>query len=167
MSAPVVIWIVDDMKNDAFFASEVVEEVASAFRADLGVVPAVLWADGFQWPPFANFRASVDPNAPRVRWNDYPNIVILDLFIPETNGIKLEGNAFYYKLRKWEMSKPGKTSFVLLWSPYQGESAAKPFISDVEKNDQRLIPLATKSSSLLRTKLMELWKRMIEEGDEL
>jgi len=171
MADPVVIWIVDDVNNEAKLAWGVVEEVASASRAELGMAPTVLWANGFQWPPFANFRVCVDPNASCVRSNDYPSIVILDLFMPTTNGLKLEGNTFYYGLREWEMSKPtkkkDKISFVVLWSPYQGDPAAKPFIADVEKNDRRLIPLATKSPALLNTMLKDLWKRMLEERDEL
>jgi hypothetical protein len=110
---------------------------------------------------------SVNPTAPLVEQRDYPTIVILDLLKSGKDGYKLEGDGFYYQLRKWEMSKPGRPSFVILWSPYQGEEAAKQFINSVKRNDQRLIPLPTKSEALLESNLAELWKRIVEEGDEL
>lgn len=163
MKDPIIVWIVDDRKESARDASEVVEVTASKFRADAD--PVILWADTFKWPPFASLRACVDPNTPPAYRNEYPNIVILDLFNDTSNGFKLEGDAFYYALRKWEMSKPDGPSFVVLWSPYQGEKSARQFIRSVEKNDQRLIPLWTKSPSMLATRLAGLWKRIVEEGD--
>ena len=164
MSDPIVIWIIDDLKNDAKLAWEVVEKLLPRFmEKSMAMNPVILWSDGFEWPPFGNFRELVDPNAPNLYRTDYPDIVILDLLRQGALGDKFEGDTFYYGLRDWEKPKPGRHSFVILWSPYQGQKDAQDFIGQVRKNDQRLIPLPTKSGSELGTVLEALMERIVEE----
>jgi hypothetical protein len=163
MSDPVVVWVVDDWKDEARTASVVVGEIAAKFKARMGVDPVVLWADSFRWPPFAGFRTSFDPKTPPTYRDDYPDLVILDLFKETADGFKLKGDAFYYALRKWEGSKPGLPSFVIPWSQWQGEKTAEDFIDAVQPNDHRLIPLATKKGPLLARTVAPLWERIVEE----
>jgi len=166
MTDPTVIWIIDDLKNDAKAAWSVVKTLLSSLtESSVDMNPVILWSDGFEWPPFANFREIVDPNAPKSCRTNYPDIVILDLLRQGDTGDKLEAEAVYYGLRNWEKSKPGKIAFVVLWSPYQGQKDAQDFIRQVNKNDQRLIPLPTKSESELETVLKELMNRIVEEKE--
>lgn len=179
MNHRVVIWIIDDLKNDAQEAWDVVEKLLHGSKQEsASVAPVILWGDGFSWPPFASFRACVDPNAPKIKPkkqngdspepdpSHYPDIVILDLLRQGRKGDKLEGDSFYFGLRGWEKFKPGRHSFVIFWSPYQGQQDAQDFIARIEKNDYRLIPLPTKSASELETTLEPLMKRIVEEEDE-
>jgi hypothetical protein len=165
MNDPVVIWIVEDAKADARLASKVIEEITSGYKGEFDLDSVILWAKDFHWPPFSTFRASVDPTAPHVYRDDYPDVVVLDLLNRSETGEKLEGNDFYYNLRKWERSKGARSAFVVLWSFHQGGRQAERFIKDVEKDDQRLIPLATKQPPLLKRKLLELWKLIFEERE--
>jgi hypothetical protein len=165
MNDPVIVWIVEDTKADARRAANVIQEVTMEYKENLGLDSVILWARDFRWPPFSNFRTSVDPSEPPKYRTEYPDVVILDLMNKTTTGEILEGNNFYHNLRKWEVSKGSRSSFVVFWSFYQGGRQVEKFIKEVEKSDQRLIPLPTKQPPLLKHQLLDLWKLIFEERE--
>jgi len=167
MSDLIVVWIVEDMKHDAREAWEIIDEITSEHQEEHGLNVEILWTDSFLWPPFANFRTTADPRVEQVHRDDFPDIVVLDLLKRTANAEVLQGDGFYYGLRKWEVSKRHRPSFVVIWSPYQGEKAAGLFLKGAAETDQRLIltPLPTKQAPLLKSVFRELWKLVVEERE--
>ncbi len=160
MNDPVIVWIIDDSKTDAYDAWREVEKVRDkcSDRAD------VYWAANFDWYPA--FRAGVNPVLAVQKTAEYPDIVILDLCFATSQGEVLRGDGFYQELRRWEVHKPeGRPAFVIFWSLYQGRQDTDKFVRHTVHADTRVIPLASKRSELLLRTVANLWHRVREERE--
>jgi hypothetical protein len=160
MSEPVVIWIVEDLKDDASDAWQVVDQV----HQHVGGEAVVLWANEFGWPP--RVRSAPDMRQTPSTTLDYPDIVLLDLCKQTSQGEELQADRYYAALRKWESHKSrGRPALIILWSIFQGRQDTDKFVKDITAADKRVIALASKRSELLRSELVQVWKRVIEERE--
>jgi hypothetical protein len=168
MRDPIVIWVVDDEKASAHAASEVIQEIASHYQAAFGVPTVAWWANGFDWPPFEAMRPLPEFTVSGVNATRFPDIVVLDLMEETKSGYQFKGGRFYDALRVWEIQKNRKPSFVVVWSFYLGGRTAKAFVEKAITTDvNRLIPVPTKAASILRSRIMELYRRVIDERESL
>jgi hypothetical protein len=160
MSEPVNIWIVEDWKDDASDAWQVVDQVSR----DVGGDAVISWGNDFAWPP--KMRGALDMNQEPSERVDYPDIVLLDLCKLTRDGEKLQADDYYTAFRKWEGHKPeGRPALIILWSLHQGRQDTDRFVKRTTAADSRVIALASKRPELLRSELVEVWRRVMEERD--
>jgi len=92
---------------------------------------------------------------------------VMDLCLRTPNGEELRGNGFYQKLRDFETHKPeGRPAFVIFWSLHQGRRDTDEFVGRAVDSDARIIPLGSKRPELLMQKLLNLWRRVLDEREE-
>jgi hypothetical protein len=161
MREPVTVWIVEDQGNEARDAWEAVNDAARSF----GARAAIYWVNDPTWPPQLRTELTLDGNS--VAASDYPDIVVLDLCQRTSQGEKLVGDKFFRALRSWEMHKPGKLAFVVLWSVFRNRVDTDTFVANAQRGDKRALSIDTKRPEMLRATLARLWKRVIEEREEL
>jgi hypothetical protein len=158
----IVVWIVEDMQFHAAQAWEVVAQVGREY----GEAVERYWAIDTSWGEGPALRRSVNLAQAADAHLAYPDLVILDLMFGTENAESFLGKAFYERLRSWEAHKPGKPAFVVLWSIHQGALATEAFVNRTLAADPRVIPLGTKRPELLKDKLRQLWRRMMEERQD-
>jgi len=159
---PITAWIVEDNLLHAREAWEAISQVSSEFTEDV----RIFWADDPSWDSAPAFRNRIDIAEKSDADSGYPDLVILDLMFGTENAEAFLADVFHERLRRWEASKAGKPAFVVLWSVHQGALDTEKFVTFAVSSDPRIIETGSKRSELLKPKLRQLWRRIIEERED-
>jgi hypothetical protein len=162
---PIVVWIVEDEILPASQAWKEVSLVSSQFPGEV----QKYWASDTSWEGGPALRSGVNLALTPDERSGYPDLVILDLMFGTENAQKFLGGVFHERLRRWEAHKPkpGKPAFVVLWSVHQGALATEEFVRTAVSSDPRVIETGSKRPELLKPKLRQLWRRIIEEREDM
>lgn len=151
------VWIVEDKAADARAAWDAIRKAAEA----LNLAPHIYWNDTLQWPPAMRnltSRFSTDFELEGLG-EDYPDIVILDLLLGDQPMREV-----FDGLRKWEHARGSHRSFVIIWSANLTNAAAAAIAADIQKQDRtRCLQIDIKRTVLLRHKIIECWRTLVDE----
>jgi hypothetical protein len=138
------LWIVEDDKNDAIKAAEVIKRAIPEERYTAFWDRTLIWSADITGLPHTEETDQV------CKLDHMPDIVILDLL---DENLQFAAGRFYEELRKEERNSGLPASFVIMWSVKTGLSEVHRFLERKLKTDRRLMFTNTKTVRLLEESL--------------